>query len=188
MEVTEAELAAAEAAAEPEAVVEPEAAVEPEAVVEPEAAVEPEAVVEPEAAAEPEAPVQVGAASAGSGDSPSATFTERHKRAAELVDEGRYYQRTGNNRMAALRYEQAVELMPRYKRALLALVNASMRLSDAQKAVAAAEQLVKAYPVDALHHRLLGDACKRAGQMERARKAWQTAADSGDPVAPSRLQ
>jgi tetratricopeptide (TPR) repeat protein len=114
-------------------------------------------------------------------------FRERLEKASAVVDEGLYYARQKNYRMAVLRYRQALEIVPSYLRALRLLTRASMQLLDKTAAVDAAERLVKAHPEESSHHLMLGDACHRAGMPERAQQAWRAAAESGNALARKRL-
>ncbi|MBN1653997.1 MAG: hypothetical protein JXA30_09490 [Deltaproteobacteria bacterium] len=110
------------------------------------------------------------------------------READKLVDEGHRYWRQRRLGMAESYYLQALDIYPRYPRALVGMVRVHLKRRASGEALRSAKMLVQRKPKPSLYHLLLGDAYALDGDTASARSEWRIASRRGNTTARSRLK
>ncbi len=112
----------------------------------------------------------------------------RIREADKLVTEGHHYWRRGRLGMAESFYLQALQVYPKYPRALVGMVRVHLQRRASGEALRSAKMLVRRKPQPSLYRLLLGDAYALDGDLVAARAEWRTASRRGNRAARSRLR
>ena len=112
----------------------------------------------------------------------------RIREADKFVNEGHRYWRRGRLGMAESSYLQALQVYPKYPRALVGMVRVHLKRRASVEALRSAKTLVRRKPRPSLYRLLLGDAYALDGNLASARSEWRIASRRGNKTARSRLR
>jgi DNA-binding response OmpR family regulator len=110
------------------------------------------------------------------------------READKFVIEGHRYWRRGRLGMAESSYLQALQVYPKYPRALVGMVRVHLQRRASGEALRSAKMLVRRKPQPSLYRLLLGDAYALDGDFASARTEWRIASRRGNRTARSRLR
>ncbi len=108
--------------------------------------------------------------------------------ARALVRQASRYRRSNRLGMAEAYYIKALEVWPRYPRAVSGVVRVHLQRRDGDEALRWARKLVVMQPKRSNNQLLLGDAYKLRGYLIRAKRAWRRSAAYGNLTARQRLR
>lgn len=110
------------------------------------------------------------------------------READKFVNEGHRFWRQGRLGMAESSYLQALQIYPKYPRALVGMVRVHLQRRASGEALRSAKMLVRRKPQPSLYRLLLGDAYALDGNLASARSEWRIASRRGNRTARSRLK
>ncbi len=110
------------------------------------------------------------------------------RKASHLVSQGHSFRKRKLYPSAKARYQEALDLLPNYPRALVGLAQVASAQGQHRDAIALAQKLLQLRPTSSTYQVLLGDVYSAANMPRDAQAAYERAARSGSSTAKQRLK